>query len=84
MGRRSNSAAKLERSQGPLEPEFKSPSSLQPEFTMTRFVGIDVAKSELAFALGPEAPAQSVANDARGIRKLVGLLRRFGPPLIVV
>jgi len=51
---------------------------------MTRFVGIDVAKSELAFVLGPEAPAQSVANDARGIRKLVGLLRRFGPPLIVV
>lgn len=51
---------------------------------MVPCVGIDVAKSELAFALGPQAPVERVANDARGIRKLVRTLQRSSPALVVV
>lgn len=51
---------------------------------MALFVGIDVAKSELAFAFGPNASVDCVANDARGIRKLVRTLQRLAPSLIVV
>jgi transposase len=51
---------------------------------MTCSVGIDVAKSELVFALAPDAAVECVPNDARGIRKLVRILQRRTPTLIVV
>jgi transposase len=49
-----------------------------------RFVGIDVAKAELAVVERPGATSWSVSNDESGIRTLVDRLRSGAPTLIVL
>lgn len=48
------------------------------------FVGIDVAKAELAIALRPTAEGWAVANDDPGIATLVARLQAIQPALIVL
>ena len=45
-------------------------------------IGIDVSKSYLDWATGPQAPVRRVTNDARGVRRLVAQLRRLQPDCI--
>lgn len=47
-------------------------------------VGIDVSKSRLDIACGPQLAAFQVANDARGIRALLEKLRPFACRMIVL
>jgi transposase len=48
------------------------------------FVGIDVAKQDLAIHLRPSDEHFSVTNDERGVRKLVTRLSELRPKLIVL
>jgi transposase len=48
------------------------------------FVGIDVAKQDLAIHLRPSDEHFSVTNDERGVRKLVTRLSELRPELIVL
>jgi hypothetical protein len=48
------------------------------------FVGIDVAKAELAVAIHPTNERWTVANDAREVRTRVERLRTVPPTLIVL
>jgi transposase len=48
------------------------------------FVGIDVAKAHLDVCLLPGGETRQVANDARGVAKLVNLLTTRKPTLIVL
>jgi transposase len=48
------------------------------------FVGIDVSKARLDFAIRPSSETDSVSNDRAGIESLVKRLAEIGPALIVV
>ena len=48
------------------------------------FVGIDVAKADLAVAVRPQTEAWIVANDDKGIQDLVARLRAVAPTLLVL
>lgn len=47
------------------------------------FIGIDVAKAQLAFACRPEAETGAVPNDERGVAQLVARCQALGPTLVV-
>ena len=47
------------------------------------FVGVDVSKSSLELNILPDNHSQQFSNDDRGIAKLVKLLRKIDPTLIV-
>lgn len=47
------------------------------------FIGVDVAKAQLAFACRPEAETGSVPNDERGVAQLVARCQALGPTLVV-
>jgi transposase len=48
------------------------------------FVGIDVAKADLAVAVRPQTEAWLVPNDDKGIQDLVARLRTVAPTLLVL
>lgn len=48
------------------------------------FVGIDVAKADLAVAVRPQTDAWIVPNDDKGIQELVARLRAVAPTLLVL
>jgi transposase len=48
------------------------------------FVGIDVSKGSLDYAVSNESQVNQVGNDRKGIAKLVAEMRRNSPSLIVV
>ena len=48
------------------------------------FVGIDVSKAELEVALGPEGELETFANAPQGLRRLVAVLQRRSPTLVVL
>jgi len=48
------------------------------------FVGIDVSKGSLDFAMSHESQVKQVGNDRKGIARLVAEMRRNPPSLIVV
>jgi transposase len=48
------------------------------------FVGVDVAKAELVWAARPTDAFGTVPNDEPGIARLVDVLRRLTPELIVL
>src|SRR5262249_2145383 len=48
------------------------------------FVGIDVAKGDLAVAVRPQTEAWLVPNDDKGIQELVARLRTVAPTLLVL
>jgi transposase len=49
-----------------------------------KFVGIDVSKTTLDVALRPDENVWSVSNDEKGIAKLVKMLHKQNPALIVL
>jgi transposase len=51
---------------------------------MGGFVGIDVSKDQLDVAFRPEGRQLQVGNDARGIARLVRMLKRSQPQLVVL
>ena len=48
------------------------------------FVGIDVSKARLDVVIRPTGEQFSVNNDRRGIARLVKMLERISPELIVL
>src|SRR5688500_12654080 len=52
--------------------------------TASPFVGIDVSKAQLDFAVYPSTACDSVSNDAPGIKELVKRLTALQPTLIVL
>ena len=48
------------------------------------YVGVDVSKDTLEVALGKDGQIQQFPNSSRGLRRMINLLKKFEPVLVVV
>ena len=70
---------------GAQEPEScKAGLAKEQEMLQRSFIGIDVSKARLDVAFRPGGETLSVSNDARGIARLIKIVKNAGPHCVVL